>query len=1102
MYVFSPAPQQKDPGGGVEVKVKSSDTGNGGQCSDAQWKVNFLSCLRGPAQTCRLLTCLSNTIVDVASGQTKVGKTANSEQKCISSSATDPVVQESYLTELCKYLAPEASSSDTGASTSAKNETSLLCVPKGEKGRMLYSTFLRMAEIPYWRQTLLGPLLRCWCSEGCDELGGTFLLEAIVNAIERELCSLNMLEQRHPIPEDASGGPELWDLSKYDKAEARQYEVLINELEGVVRGAGSFRGICIVMDCIIRNSIQRLVEGVHYVVCGMSARGGALPTGGVRMNEEVVRVVDSVVALVWREIGSFFQRCEVDVEAALSETQWLFLMLLITGYKGAHALLAAPPSVSSSSASSNTDTATTTTITDRIHLRARRMFFEKLQSNLRDYLSMRLLAGGDPASNSFASVHTVTCHQPFFWRCTLEAESAPGHLPPALSVNIVIKEWVKKEAATAWGNAVRVVRCFVHGQMAVEDVPLTAVPAVSESVISSIQRCHRQLVEQHIEHLSASQKYFFSAGKRPREDEGKHAMDGGSTWLSYMVEFFFCVYHPSCFSILSPVKQGEFVSLLRQLHDMILYKGHDALEGSIASLLPGEKASEVKLRDELMQWHTQYVHTRVVNALRENSFLVMCLLHGVFALFSRAGRTNIQGHEVLKCTLLPILSILCSPQGEGEGGEEDEEDVTAVEENATTDETDAFFVDRQERQQCMILLVTSGFMSIPWNLRGLRIRLLLFGILGTRLRDSFGSEGAASELYQLLSEVVSGQRTPEDIASEIFGDCTGDPFLSLLVSEREDTDGGTVVDAMEDILRRDVPVQFPAPCGTLLLMSVFRTLSQELLRLRTEWEQQIKLLSESESDYLGRQATFCTTEDIVVFRILVRVIHHMVFGFQVQPLGLLRLWISFLVHLFAFIVPPLTEDDELILLAPHVLERRLHKQQEDNDRKLNDSAGAISSSNFRRSANESSQGELRAALGELLADLVLMPLLDGEVAKQCPAAIPSHPGSRMWVKQNIRRSADILLLQRVLPAQVLEELCLALGVNVSAMNDKGPNGVRATRQVGGGVGKSFLGVLGVFAFCQRLDHFVVPGSVSDDGVALHLQALWHAVEVGYASSAV
>ncbi|PWV18202.1 hypothetical protein C3747_14g83 [Trypanosoma cruzi] len=369
----------------------------------------------------------------------------------------------------------------------------------------------------------------------------------------------------------------------------------------------------------------------------------------------------------------------------------------------------------------------------------------------------------------------------------------------------------------------------------------------------------------------------------------------------------------------------------------------------------------------------------------------MCLLHAVFIFLERIGKTNLNVCDVLSDTLLPILAMLCSERHGGFAEHEDGEQYYEI-------------------QQCIMMLLASGFLCYLGAFVGFEFDRFYTIIFGANLRDSFSAEEAFTEVSHIFvqyADVLNPQRMQRQLCVEIFRTIL---FLRMLASEGEAAT--TTMEVMDDLLRLETPVQFPAPCGALLLISIFRTLSLNFSRLFAEWEQQKQHVREGAMDYLGREATFCTIRDIGVFRVLIQLAHRMVLGFQLQPVGLLRLWLSFLTHLFTHFVPHLTEDDEIVLMTLHTKDGSRSRAEEEPPRRA-----------YKRSPNETSQGELRAILGELLADLALMPLVDAEAVMQCPVAVPHRPGSAQWIQKQSERSQDVLILQRVLPVLVLEELC-------------------------------------------------------------------------------
>nr|CCD16986.1 unnamed protein product [Trypanosoma congolense IL3000] len=1068
MHVFPLAPQHE----AQDNVPQGSATGS----SDSQriaersyLKESFLERLRGSPRMENLLTCLSKATVDATIRKTLSGRitSPNTERE---RSCADVNVQEAFLNELCRYVALGEGPQKAVEALKASRALPLR-LPTNASRQDLSEFFAHMAKTPYWRKALLYPLLRRWWKEGSYTIGSTLLLDALMDELLKQLDSSNNSVNKGPSPDDVScesEQPGLLDVT----------DGLVAELEELIGATESFGPICTVIDIIVQNCTRRLAGGVYRIVENLST-GNEEPPTYEEAHQEMECVVNDAASFVWEEISALFTRCSISMETTFNEMLWTFLMALITSYSGAHVLATVDASRDSVDR------------VDNLQLWAQGMFYEKLQRDLQDHLAVRLSSDGGDSGKAFMSVQNVTCHQTFFWRCTMEAGLAHELLLPEFLAHTSIKEWARERAAETWGRALRVIQCFLHVQEAVEEMPDTVVPTIAESVISSVRAYHRRLTEEHLEHLSSAQKTLFSVTKRPRAEEiDRQLVEREADWLSYTVDFFLCTYHPSCFVVLSMVKQDEFISLLRQLHGILVYKEREAVRDSLMATAPNQ-AVYADVQNQLMQWHKHCVHDRLLMALGNDASLIMCLLHGTFALFSRMGKTNVSVHEIFREMLLPSLSILCGSRSKvSDSRESDDNEFSNLDEDVE---------EYYERQQCMGSLIAAGFLSIPWNLRGIRLRLLLLRSLSTNLRDCFSAEEALAELDDFFVRHFNGRQTPEETALEVCTDCARDPFLMLLDTEGDTVLSGTEIDAMEDVMFVDITVHLPAPGGTMFMISVFRTLSQELLRLRTEWEQHVRLADEGEESYLDRRATFCTAKDIVVFRTLVKLVHHMVFAFQVQPLGLLRLWISFLVHLFLCVVPPLTEDDELILLAPHVQEQKFKKEGE-KEEKAHGSLGGASRTAFGRAPNESPQGELRAVLGELLAELMLMPFLDESVAKQCPAAVEYTVNSTRWLRQQRRRDDDIRILQRIMPLLVLEEVCFALKINVSAICSTGTEKAVALKHAGRMVEHSFLGALGVFAFCQQLDRFITPNSITDERVSLHMEALWGALEATFAPS--
>ncbi|KAH9599119.1 hypothetical protein LSM04_007655 [Trypanosoma melophagium] len=965
--------------------------------------------------------------------------------------------QKAFLNDLCLYLLSEKQSGEVGDVN--KDPLLLPFLPKG-RNQKAKSIFLKLARSSYWRRNLLIPLLRRWGGKG--ECGYSFLytllLNCITDSIKEELLSPQLFLKTCMTP-DNKPNTSSNELLYSHKEEEKHSTQLMADLEEMVKVTGSFRGMCVGIDIILRKNIVLLLKRVNqFIISNPFEIENNFLIGA--SCSEVKQIVNVMIRLTWQDMYAFLSRCVTDVKAVFDETMWTFFMSLISAYTGALTLLEME-NVNSSNISSNT------TIKQ---FQVQRMFFESLQRELLNFLTVELSTDRVAAGESLITVHNVLSHQTFHWKAMMEAELAVELLPNIFLSIPLVRSWARHQAVAAWGRTVRLLQTFLQLQEATEDVPNTIADAdAADGVSSAIRQSQRNLLEEHIERLTCGNLRCFVSSERERTKESKmEVKNSEETWSGYFSEFFIQIYHPSCFTILSLEKQDTLVDLLRQLHSVIINRDCNDVKVSLASVLISNYERDEIGGKQLLSWYIRCVHDRVVQALVENSPLLLCLLCSLFVLFERMGKTSLNVHETLRETLLPTLAKLCCNRRSNEKDNIDDDD------EIDTDDAEEFY----ERQQCLMTLLASGFLSLPWDLRELRICLLLYKGIAQSLLDCFSAEEALTKVEHIFSLYISEQRTPEGALSAYYSDFTLDPFLQMLATEGDVTAATEVID---NVLLCDTPLRFPTPCGTLVIMSIFRTLSHRLMLLRTEWEQQIRLVGESAQDYMGRKATFCTSRDIAIFRVLVQLAHRMVFGFQLQPVGLLRLWISYLVHLFTYIVPPLTEDDEIELCVPGSETEKSGNEKHFQQRL------------FRRSPTETSQGDLRASLGEQLADLALMSLVDSAIAIQSSAAVPPRPGTAKWLQHQSQQSQDVLILQRVMPGLVMEELCFALKISPDTIKEQELNSGTG-RHTGKMVEHSFLGIIGVAAFCQRLKFFLIPGSITDRHTELLLHTLWSAVE--------
>lgn len=209
----------------------------------------------------------------------------------------------------------------------------------------------------------------------------------------------------------------------------------------------------------------------------------------------------------------------------------------------------------------------------------------------------------------------------------------------------------------------------------------------------------------------------------------------------------------------------------------------------------------------------------------------------------------------------------------------------------------------------------------------------------------------------------------------------------------------------------------PAPCALLLVVGAYRTCARALHVLRAALEEQHRMAREDEvGEFVGRAATFCTTDDIAAFRGVLETVHHCVFASAVRPWGLVRLWMGYLQHLFLCVVPRSAAADaagggdgaggaeaDSLVLMPSSWQQRRHVASIFGARVYRTGWRAL-----QHDGEPASQTRLREVLGECLADLVLLPYT---------ADMPSPMQA---------------VLQHTLPHAVLGVLCELLHVPVDS----------------------------------------------------------------------
>ncbi|KPA73435.1 hypothetical protein ABB37_09878 [Leptomonas pyrrhocoris] len=305
--------------------------------------------------------------------------------------------------------------------------------------------------------------------------------------------------------------------------------------------------------------------------------------------------------------------------------------------------------------------------------------------------------------------------------------------------------------------------------------------------------------------------------------------------------------------------------------------------------------------------------------------------------------------------------------------------------------------------------------------------------------------------------------------------------------------------------------------GLLIIVGAYRTLSRAFYRLRAALEEQQRMAREDDTgEFVGRAATFCTSDDVVVFRAFMTVVHRCVFADHCQPIGLLRLWLGYVQQLFLCVVPSSSSlasgGGQTLTLMPGSWQRRHHVTTLFGARVYRTGWRAL-----QHDGEPSSLTRLREALGECLADLLLMPFYapgsdpesDTEAttaAAATAATLSSIPDSADDEATSAAAASPPLsrvsaVLQHTLPHAVLEVLCelLSVPVHVSdpstgAAPTPGASFAEVGEARGRAIEKSFLGLAGLLAFLRRLELLVVPGSLRHRRLEFLLRCLHAAAD--------
>ncbi|KPI86023.1 hypothetical protein ABL78_4926 [Leptomonas seymouri] len=341
-------------------------------------------------------------------------------------------------------------------------------------------------------------------------------------------------------------------------------------------------------------------------------------------------------------------------------------------------------------------------------------------------------------------------------------------------------------------------------------------------------------------------------------------------------------------------------------------------------------------------------------------------------------------------------------------------------------------------------------------------------------------------------------------------------------------DGGPAADLTEEMVEAyfqsaldrhaHVTADFTSAAGAyglLMVVGAYRTLSRSLYGLRASLEEQRRMARDDDfREFVGRSATFCASDDINTVRALLTVVHRCVFVDHCQPMGLLRLWLGYLQHLFLCVVPLPSSScvgdgggrDETLTLMPSSWQRRHHVVSLFGSREYRTGWRAL-----QHDGAPSSHTRLREVLGECLADLLVMPYhTPGRKLTTAATSQGFHlPAEEAPAAASMLLSRTSAVLQHTLPHAVLEVLCELLHIPMDACHTDGGESVSAAAQAasapgtssaaaveacGAAIEKSFLGLAGLLAFLRRLELLMVPGSLQDRRLEHLLRCIYVAAD--------
>ncbi|CAD2222693.1 hypothetical protein AGDE_15269 [Angomonas deanei] len=531
----------------------------------------------------------------------------------------------------------------------------------------------------------------------------------------------------------------------------------------------------------------------------------------------------------------------------------------------------------------------------------------------------------------------------------------------------------------------------------------------------------------------------------------------------YLTRVFFPVFDRRCFSLLVQSKARPLTGALHQLHEVLTKVGQYTTEELVHRV-------DGVLQAHGRQWcgepHLEGLHPRdyMLSHLRGDYRLILMLVHSVLTLLRWRGVVATETDYALLQSVIPSLRLLSG-------------DTSGVTEFA------------------LLAVLLAEVPSLPWSTEGIALTWLRYSSFGEML--TFGRSKPFSDVVQDMREWIrkgggGAQARLTGSESATFLNRIDEalkenhPVYTQLASS-----GGTqaIYEELDACLRSVIPIRFPPVCGLFLLVSAYETLQQHLGSMRGVMEAgRREAVEDGATDTLyDRDGTFCSAHDVWIFRGVVLSVHRGVFGFRQQSPGLMRLWFAYLVHVFLYIVPPAPAGEVMQLLS------HSWQMKETVRNCLGEEVHRTGWRALQAGDDQSSQTDLRVVLGELLADLAVMPLADPDALLECPWIIPRRTSQDAtlvhWIAREEHEAPDeIAALATTLPQLVLENLCFFLRIDTQ-MNPLSSRSEAHFPEIA----DTFLGLAGLTAFCRRWEACVEPGSVTDRRVAHLLRCIWAVV---------